>query len=132
MDEQSEPAERRLSLQPRHEVVGEGDALEGRAEHELAGVEDERAAVVHLDDLGQVLLRELRVDVRRGVVAEDAEVAVDVQVDRRRLHVLLVDRLDDDALGRQGFFDRTVGEDHEAGLYRSRVTSDRPEPVHQA
>ena len=81
-----------LALEPRDEVVGERDPLERRAEHELAGVEDERAVVADLDQLGEVLLRLLRVDVGRRVVAEDAEVAVDVEVDRRRLHAAVVER----------------------------------------
>ena len=50
-------------------------ALERRAEHELAGVQDERL-VVRLDELGQVLLRLLDVDERVAVVAEHAEAAV--------------------------------------------------------
>ena len=85
VDEQAEPAERALPLEPGDEVVGERDPLQRRAEHELARVEDERAVVADLDELGEVLLRLLRVDERRRVVAEHAEVAVDVQVDRRRL-----------------------------------------------
>ena len=48
---------RALALEPRDEVVGEPDPLERRAEHELAGMEDERRSVVDLDELGQVLLR---------------------------------------------------------------------------
>ena len=55
VDQQPEPAEARLPLQPRDEVVGEPHALERRAEHELARVEDERL-VADLDELGQVLL----------------------------------------------------------------------------
>ena len=85
VDEEAEPAKTALSLEPRHEIVGQRDALERGAEHELAGVEDERAVVADLDQLGEILLVLLRVDVGRGVVAEHAEVAVDVQVDRRRL-----------------------------------------------
>ena len=42
VDEQAEAAERALPLEPRDEVVGQPDPLERRAEHELAGVEDER------------------------------------------------------------------------------------------
>ena len=60
-------------------------ALERRAEHELAGVEDERLVAVDLDQLGQVLLGLLDVDERVAGVAEDAEVAVDAHVDARRL-----------------------------------------------
>ena len=102
----------RLSLQSGDEVVGERDALERRAEHELAGVEDERLLAVDLDQLRQVLLRLLHVDVRVARVAEDAEVAVDAHVDARRLEQRLVVRVDPDpALGQQAP-DRPVGEDH--------------------
>ncbi len=80
MREQAEPSERRLALDPRRDVVGQREALEGGTGHELTGVEDERPAVAELDELGQVLLRLLGVDERRGVVAEHAEVAVDVEV----------------------------------------------------
>ena len=101
-----------LPLQPRDEVVGEGDAFEGAAEHELAGMEDERAVLLHLDELGEVLLRLLRVDVRRRVVAEDAEQRVAVEVDRGRLDRVLVERVDDDAPGGELLADGAVGEDH--------------------
>ena len=102
---------RRLSLQPGDEVVGQPHALERRAEHELAGVEDERLAV-DLDQLGQVLLLLLDVDVRVAGVAEDAEVAVDPHVDARRLEQRRVVRVDlDPALAEQAL-DRPVGENH--------------------
>ena len=101
VDEQTEATERGLALEPGHQVVGQRDALVGGAEHELARVEDERGVVLDLDDLGQVFLGLLRVDVRRGVVAEHPEVAVDVQVHGRRLHIPILDRVDDDPLGRE-------------------------------
>ena len=56
VDQEPEPAERRLPVEARDEVVGEAHTLERRAEHELARVEDERGLVVDLDELGQVLL----------------------------------------------------------------------------
>ena len=46
-----------FALEPRDEIVGQRDALEGGAEHELAGVQDERAVVADLDQLGEVFLR---------------------------------------------------------------------------
>ena len=48
----------------------------------------------------------------RRVVAEDAEVAVDAEVDRRRLDGALVERVDDDAALGERLADRDVGEDH--------------------
>ena len=76
---------RALALEPSDEIVGEPDAFERRAEHELARVEDERRLAVDLDELGEVLLRFLHVDERVARVVEDAEVAVDAYVDARRL-----------------------------------------------
>ncbi len=51
---QPEAPERALAVEAGDEVVRQADALERRAEHELAGVQDERAAVVDLDQLGQI------------------------------------------------------------------------------
>ena len=112
MDQQPESAKRRFSFEPRHEIVGQRDPLEGGAEDELAGVEDERAVLVDLDQLGEVLLVLLRVDVGRRVVAEHAEVAVDVEVDRRRLHRVVAEGLDDDAPGLERFPDGDIRQDH--------------------
>ena len=42
VDQEPEPPERALALEARDEVVGQADPLERRAEHELAGVQDER------------------------------------------------------------------------------------------
>ena len=42
-----------LALDSRDQVVGQLDVLLGAPEHELAGVDDERLAVVELDELGR-------------------------------------------------------------------------------
>ena len=94
MDQESEATERGLALQTRDQVVGQCHSLERRSQHELAGVQDERFAVRDLDQLGQVRLLVHHIDERVAVVTEDAELAVDVQVDRRRLHAGLVERLE--------------------------------------
>jgi hypothetical protein len=60
MDEQAEPAERRLALQPGDEVVRQLDPFERLAEHEFAGMEDERLVVGDVQQLGQVRLRSSR------------------------------------------------------------------------
>src|SRR5205823_13023159 len=88
------PAQRALSFEPRYEIVGKLNALELRAEHELAGVEDERSLVVDLDELRQLLLRLLDVDERVARVVEDAEEAVDAHVDAGRLQQRLIIGLD--------------------------------------
>ena len=112
VNEQTETAQRALALQSRDEIVGQPHALERRAEHELAGVEDERLVAVHLDQLGQVLLSLLDVDERIARVAEDAEVAVDAHVDARRLEERFVVGLDADAPFGEQAPDRAVGKDH--------------------
>src|SRR5438034_11455420 len=74
-------------------------------------MQDERI-VVDLDELGQLLLRLLDVDVRVARVVEDAEVAVDADVDARRLEERSVIRIDlDPAVGDEAL-DRAVGQDH--------------------
>jgi hypothetical protein len=45
VDQQAEPPQARLALEPGHEVVRQLDPLEGLTEDELAGVEDERLVV---------------------------------------------------------------------------------------
>ena len=76
---------------------GSVDPLVGGAEHELAGVEDERLGALDLDELGQVLLRVAHVDEGGARVVEHAEEAVDAQVDARGLYERLVVRVDGDA-----------------------------------
>ena len=62
-------------------------------------------------ELGQVGLRRADVDVRVAVVAEDPEAAVEVEVDRRRLEVVRVVRLDPDRPGFERRADVAVGQD---------------------
>ena len=72
VDQQAEPAEARLALQARDEVVGDRDALQRGPQHELPGMQDERLVGLRLDELGEVLLL-LHVDERVPVVAEHPE-----------------------------------------------------------
>ena len=111
VDQQPEPAERALPLEARHEIVGKPNALERRAEHELAGVQDERPVVLDLDELRQLVLRLLDVDVRIARVVEDAEVPVDAHVDARGLQQRLVVGIDLDPALAEEPRDRPVGED---------------------
>src|SRR6266536_3241446 len=112
VDEQAEPAERRLALQAGHEVVGEPDPLEGRSEDELAGVEDEGGVALDGDQLGQVGHGGLHVDEGVAGVVERAERAVDVQVDRGRLDALGVEGIDLDPARGDLLGGGPVGPDH--------------------
>ena len=88
--------------------VGQAHALQRRSQDELAGVEDERLAVGDLDELGEVLEILPDVDHADGVIAEEPKVAVDVQVDGRRLDALGAERVDDNPFGIDLFTDRPV------------------------
>ena len=70
------------------------DHLERRGEHELARVEHERLAVVHLDQRGEVVLLLGGVDMGVQVVVEDPEPPVEADVDAGRLDQLGVERLE--------------------------------------
>ena len=111
-----EPAERALAFEPCDEIVRQRDALQRRAENELARMEDERLVVGHLDELREVLLVGLDVDERVPGVAEDAEVAVDAHVQARRLHEPRLVRIDTDAALVEEAPDGAIGEDHAAIL----------------
>jgi hypothetical protein len=121
VDEQPQPAETRFPFQPRDEIVRKRDPLQGGSEHEFARVQDECLVALDLDELRQVLLLRLDVDVRVAGIAENAEVAVDPHVERRRLHEVGLERLDADAPVGQQLPDRPVGQDHAAILRPSAL-----------
>ncbi len=125
MNEQAQSAERTFPLQPRHEVVRQRHAFTCGPEHELAGMQDEDVVVLDLNELGEFLHVLLDVDVAHRVVAEHAEVAVDVEVDRRRLNARLVEWLDDDPAGGELFPDRTIGQDHRRRTLPARFCGKR-------
>src|SRR5690242_20767704 len=116
MDQESEPAERALALEPRHEIVGEGDPLERLTEHELAGMQDEWAVLRHLHRLRQILHRLAHIDERMPRVVEDAEAPVDAQVDARRLDHRGVERVDQDPPAFDLRADGAVAEYHAAAI----------------
>ena len=62
MGEQPEPAQARLALQTGGDIVGQGDALIGGAEDELAGVEDEGLVGADVDQVGEAVLVDGGVD----------------------------------------------------------------------
>ncbi len=107
------PTEGGLALQPGDEVVGQGHLLGGRAEHELAGMEDEWV-VAHVHQFGEVLLVLANVDHPAGVVTKQPEIAVHMQVDRRGLHARLVEGIDADLTRPDRLENGAVGEDHAA------------------
>ena len=112
VDQQAETPERALAFEAGDEVVREPDALEGRAEHEFAGMQDERLVTCDLDLLGQLLLRLLDVDERIARVVEDPEVPVGADVDAGRLQQPLVIGVDADATFVDEPGDRAIGQDH--------------------
>jgi hypothetical protein len=77
-------------------------------------VEDERLAVVDLDELGEVRHRLAHVDVWIARVVEHAKARVHPDVDARRLHEALVEGIDGDTAGVDLGPDRPVAEHHEA------------------
>jgi hypothetical protein len=79
--QESQAPQRALALEPRRQVVGQADPLEGGAEHELPRVQDERLVGLGLDQPGEFRLVGLRVDEGVLVVVEQAEVAVESHVD---------------------------------------------------
>ena len=89
---QAEAAERALAVEPCDEVVGQTQALERGAEHELAGMEDEGATLGDLDELGQIRHRLLHIDVRIATRMEDAEAGVAPYIDAAGLHERVVKR----------------------------------------
>ena len=92
--QQTEPAQGGLALEPRGKVVGHRHDLEGRAQHELAGVQDERLVALDLDQASEVGLVLGRVDEGVLVVVEQPEELVEAHVDARRLDHRLVIRLE--------------------------------------
>jgi hypothetical protein len=82
VDQESQATQRRLPFEPSDEIVGQGDALESGAQHELTGMEDECLVRLRLDELGEIGLLLLDVDVRIARVREHPELGIDVQVDR--------------------------------------------------
>ena len=111
MREQTETAERGLPLEPGRDVVGQGDELMGRGEDELPGVEDEGLGRIDLDEAGELGLFERGIDDRVLVVVEEPEVAVEADVDARRLDEREVTGVQRDATGFEFGADVAVGKE---------------------
>src|SRR5450756_527621 len=105
VDQQTQPPQRALAFETAHDVIWQGNPLERRSQHELAGMKDERAPGVDLDQLRELLLRFLRVDERCRVVAEHPEIAIGVEIHRRRLDRGVPKWIDGNAARSQFFLD---------------------------
>jgi len=77
-------------------------------------MEHEDPVVGHLHQLGQILEVLLHVDQAGRVVAEDAEQAVQLEVDGRGLDARLVEGVDDDPARGERLSNAAIGEDPEA------------------
>ena len=126
MDQQAEPAERRLAFDPGDEIVRYSDPLQSRAEHELAGVKHEHAIVGDRDQFGQVFEVLLDIDDAGRVIAKHPEQIADLDIDRRRLDAALVEGLDQDAVGRNFLAEGSVGQDHGTTLMNAQRVRERP------
>ena len=114
MDQDAEPAEAGLAVDPGHHVVGKPDALDRAAEDELAGVQHEGRPLRDLDQLGEVGVGVIRVDEFGGVIAKDPDPPAEPHVNARRLDLVVLDRLQlEAALGEQ-LSHGAVGQDHRA------------------
>ncbi len=112
MDEEAETAQGRLSLETGHHVVAQLDSLQGGSQDEFPGVEHERLLLTYLDQLGEVGLRVARVDLAVPVVDEHPEPVTHPQVDRGRLDIRRLVRVDLDKTRFDGLAYGTVREDH--------------------
>ena len=108
-----------LALQPAREVVRQSDLLERRPQHELARMQDERVVALRLDLRRQLVLLLSRVDVGVAGVLEDAEEAVQADVDARGLQHRRVPGVEHQPPGLQLLAQVDVREQHGADPSRS-------------
>ena len=99
--------------------------LQRHGQDELAGVEDERVYLVDLLEVGEMRHLLLDVDVGQAVVAEDAELAAQAQVDAGRLEVALLPGVDDEPARFDLGADVTVAEDGRCLLSRTSLPRGR-------
>ena len=120
MGQQPEPPERRLALEPGRDVVRQRHDFVRRREDELPWMQDERLVGIRLDEAGQLRLLDRRVDVGVTMVLEDAEVAIEPDVDRGRLDHRFVVGLEHHATLVELGSDVAVGQQHGPNLMRRR------------
>src|SRR5438874_9969703 len=112
MDDEAKAAEAALAIETTDQVVGNFDALQCNGEDEFARVKDERDIVVHAFQLSKFRHLFLDIDIREAVVAEDAELPAEAEIDTRRLDISIFKRIHDQPAGADLFADRVVAQDH--------------------
>ncbi len=85
-------------------------------EHELAGMQDERLALLRFDQSGQLVLALGRVDVGVAGVVEDPEQVVEADVDAGGLDQAVVEGVDAQPAGGDFGPDVAIGEQHPTSL----------------
>jgi len=108
VNQESQSAERALSLHTSDEVISDRDSLERGSEDKLAGVQHEGIIGPDLDQFGQFGQVLLHVDDGGRVIAKDAEQVRDLDVDRRWLQTRLIKGVDHDSACREGLTDTAV------------------------
>ena len=117
VDQQAVAGERALALHAGHDVVWDGDVLQGAAQRELAEMQHERApALLRADLLGHVRGRLAHVDVRPGVVPEHEYLVRQADIHARGLDRVGTQRAYDEPVGAQLLSDAPVTEYHDAPL----------------
>jgi hypothetical protein len=122
--DQAQAAQAGLALDAGDHVVRQLDPFDGRAEHELAGMDHERGVVVDLDVLGHPRRRLGQVDRRQAVVVEDAKGRAELQIDARGLDHRRIPRLDLDPFLLDQTADRAVRENRADHVHILAATMD--------
>jgi hypothetical protein len=86
MGKQAKSPERALALKTGGDVIRQSDELEGRTEHKLTRVKDERLVGIHLQEMSKVWLIFCWVNKGVLVVVEEPEEAVEPHVNARWLN----------------------------------------------
>lgn len=99
MGEQSQPAQAGLALETGRHVVRKRHLLDGRAQHEFAGMQNERLIALRFDETSQLGLLIGRVDDCVFVVVEQTKIPIKAYVNTRRLDESFVKRFEVDPSG---------------------------------
>lgn len=122
MDEEAKAAEGGFAFDSGDEVITQLDAFNGGPKDKFAGVEDKGFIGGDFDPLGKFFSGLADVNVGIAVVAEDAEEAVETDVEGGGLDSVFTNRVDNEATTGECFVDGTITENHwensEAGVGR--------------